>query len=123
MLSFFWAFVRKLKTCVREGNQAGFDKHLKTMNLEGKRDRSSVYINDEDSILLRDVELIRKRLVRWFYSLFNAKSLKLDLSIAKGLDQWPVKMPLGVEPTIQELTCAIRSCGERKGCQTGPSLR
>ena len=32
----FWDFVRKLKTRAREGDQAGFHKHLKTMNLEGK---------------------------------------------------------------------------------------
>ena len=41
VLSFFQDFVRKLGTRAREGDQAGFYKHLKTMNLEGKRDRSS----------------------------------------------------------------------------------
>ena len=55
VLSFFWAFVRKLETRVREGDQAGFYNHPKRMNLEGKRDRSSVYIKDEDDIILRDV--------------------------------------------------------------------
>ena len=38
VLSFFWDFVRKLETHTREGDQAGFYKHLKTMNLERKRD-------------------------------------------------------------------------------------
>ena len=61
VLSFFWDFVRKLTTRAREGGQAGFYKHLKTINLEGKRDHNSAYVNDEDSILLRDVELIRER--------------------------------------------------------------
>ena len=32
---FFWDFVRKLETRTREGDHAGFYKHLKTMNLEG----------------------------------------------------------------------------------------
>ena len=32
VLSFFWALVRNLETRVREGDQAGFDKHLKTTN-------------------------------------------------------------------------------------------
>ena len=36
VLSFFWEFVRKLKTRTREGDRAGFYKHLKTMNLYGK---------------------------------------------------------------------------------------
>ena len=33
VLSFFWDFVRKLETRPREGDQAGFYRHLKTMNL------------------------------------------------------------------------------------------
>ena len=61
VLSFLWDFVRKLKTRTREGNQTGFYKHLRMMNLEGKRDRSSAYVKGEDSVLLGDVELIRER--------------------------------------------------------------
>ena len=34
VLSFFWDFVRKLETRPREGDQAGFYKHLKMMNIE-----------------------------------------------------------------------------------------
>ena len=44
VLSFFQAHVRKLEASVREGDQVGFYEHLKTMNLEGKRDRSSQLI-------------------------------------------------------------------------------
>ena len=109
MLSFFWDFVRKLKIRTREGDQAGFYKHFKTMNLEGKRDRSSVYVKDENGVLLRDVELTRKLWVRWFHTLLNAKSPRLDPNIAEGLDQWPKNMRLGVQPTMQELKDAIRS--------------
>ena len=36
-------------------------KDLKTTSLEGKVERSSAYIKDEESILLRDVELIHER--------------------------------------------------------------
>ena len=116
VLSFFWDFVRKLETRTREGDEAGFYKHLKTMNLEGKRDRSSAYVEGVNGVLLRDVGLIRERWVRWFHTLFNAKSPRLDPNIAEGLDQWPENMPLGVQPTMQELTDAI------KGCRTGRSL-
>ena len=111
VLSFFWDFVRKLETRTREGDQASFYKHLKTMNLEGKRDRSTAY---ENGVLLRDVELIRERWVRWFHTLLNAKSPRLDPNIAEGLDQWPENMPLGVQPTLQELTDAIRSLANGK---------
>ena len=51
------------------------------MNLYGNRDRSSAFVKDEDSVLLKDVELIRERWIRWFHTLFNAKSPKLDPNI------------------------------------------
>ena len=114
VLSLFWEIVRKLETRTREGDQAGFYKHLKTMNLEGKRDRSSAYVKYENGVLLRDVELIRERWFRWFHTLLNANSPRLDLNIAEGLDQWPENMPLGVQPTIQEMSDAIRSLANGK---------
>ena len=118
VLSFFTNFVRKLETHAREGDQASFYKYLKTTKLEGKRDRSSAYVKGENGVLLRDVELIRERWVRWFHSLLNAKSPRLDPNIAEGLDQWPENMPLGVQPTMQELTDAIRSL--ENGKAVGP---
>ena len=48
VLSFFWGFVRKLETRTQEGDQAGFYKNLKTMNLKGKRDRSSACVKYEN---------------------------------------------------------------------------
>ena len=113
-LSFFWNFGRKLETRTREGDQAGFYKHLKTMNLEGKRDRGSAYVKVENGVLLRDVELLHERWVRWFHTLLNAKSPRFDPNIAGGLDQWPENMPLGAQPTMQELTDAIRSLANEK---------
>ena len=122
VLSFYWDVVRKLETRNRKGDQAGFYKHLETMDLERKRDRSSAYVKDENGVLLRDVKLIRERWVRWFHTLLNAKSPRLDPiiaeglgpNIAEGLGQWPENMPLGVQPTMQELTDAIRSLANGK---------
>ena len=114
MLSFLWDFVLKQEIRTREGDQTGFYKHVKTMNRERKRDRSSAYVKDENGVLLRDVELIRERWVRWFHTLLNAKSPRLDPNIAEGLDQWPENMPLGVQPTMQERTDAIRSLANGK---------
>ena len=82
VLSFFWDFVRKLETRTREGDQAGFYKHLTMMNLEGKRDRSSAYVKDKNGLLLGDAELIRERWVRWFHTILNAKSPRLDPNTA-----------------------------------------
>ena len=109
VLSFVWDLVRKLETRTQEGDQAGFYKHLKTMNLEGKRDSNSSYVKDGNGVLLTDVELNRERWVRWFHTLLNAKSPRLDPNIAEGLDQWPENIPLEVQPTMQELTDAIHS--------------
>ena len=118
VLSFFWDFVRKFETRTREGDQAEFYKHFKMMNLEGNRDRSSVYVKDENGVHLWDVELIRERWVRWFHTLLNVKSSRLGPNIAEGLDQWPENMPLGFQPTMQELTDAIRSLAN--GNAVGP---
>ena len=90
MLSFFWDFVRKLETRNREGDHAGFYKHLTMMNLEGKRYRSSAYVKDENGVLLRDVELIRERWVRWFHTLLNAPSHRgLTRTSQKALTSGP----------------------------------
>ena len=107
--SFFWAFVRKLQTRGRHGDQAGLYKHRKAMTLKGTQGSSLVYINDEDGILLSDVELIRERWVQWFHTLLNAKTPKLDPNIAEGLYQWPKHTPLEIQPTMQELAGTIRS--------------
>ena len=114
VLSCFWDFVRKLETRAREGDEAGFYKPLKTMNPEGKRDPSSAYVKDEDGVILRDAELIRKRWVQWIRTLLNAKSPKLRTNIAEGLDQLPEIMPLRIQPTMQELTGAMRALATGK---------
>ena len=41
-------------------------------------------------------------------------SPRLDPHIAEGLDQWPENIPLGVQPTMQELTDAIHSLANGK---------
>ena len=114
VLTFFWAHVRKLEAIVREGDHAGFYRRLKTMNTEGKRDYNSQFIKDEHGSLLRDVEVIRERWVRLFHTHLNTKSPKLDPNIAEGLEQWPENTTLGNQPTMQELTDAIRSLANGK---------
>ena len=67
---------------------------------------------------MRDVELFRERWIWWFYILLSAKSPRFDPNIAEGLDLWPENVPLGVQPTMQELTDAIRSLAN--GTSVGP---
>ena len=92
------------------------------VNLEGKRDRSSASIKDENGILMRDIELIREQRIRWFHTLLNAKLPKLDPNIAEDLDGWPENMPLGVQPMMQELTRAIRSLAKGTAVRPNGSL-
>ena len=61
-----------------------------------------------------DVKLVRERWVRWFHTLLNAKSPKLDPNIAEGVNQSPENMLLGVQPTMQELTDAARALANGK---------
>ena len=69
-----------------------------------------MYAKDENGVLLRDVQIILGRWIRWFRTLLNANSPRLDRTSQKALtDQWPEKMSLGVQPSMQELTHAIRS--------------
>ena len=118
VLSFFWASVRKLETRIREGDQMGLYKHLQADELEREvRPQLSAYIKDEGGIFLKDIERIRERWVRWFDTIFNAKSPKLDLSIAEGLDQ--CHKCLGHEAGAGRFHPLV---GERKDCRTGWSL-
>ena len=67
----FEEFVGQLEVRIKEGDQAGFYKHLKEMDLEGRRSCSVIYIKDEECILLQDIELIRDRWVQWFSTLLS----------------------------------------------------
>ena len=68
---FFEEYVSQIEGRIREGDQFGFYKHLKGMDVEEKRTFNSQYIRDEEGRLLRDIGLIRERWVRWFYKLLN----------------------------------------------------
>ena len=48
------------------------------------------------------------------HTYINAKSPRLDPNIAEDLDQWPENMPLGIQPTMQEVTDDIRSLADGK---------
>ena len=114
MLNLFWDVVRELETRIRQGDQTGFYKHLKTLNLGVRRDRSSAYIKDEDGILLKNVNLLHEQCVRWFHTLLNSKSPKLGPNIAKRFGQWPENMPLSDQPKMQELPGTIHSLANGK---------
>ena len=61
---FFEDYVRQLEGRIRERDHFGFYKHLKGLDVEGKRTFNSQYTKDEEGRLLRDNSLIRERWVR-----------------------------------------------------------
>ena len=111
---FFEDYASQLEGRIREGDQFGFCKHLKGMDVEGKRTFNSQYIKDEEGRLLRDNALIRERWGRWFHKLLNTKSPTLDPSIVDELKQWPPFRPLNDVPSRHEVEEAIRAFANRK---------
>ena len=61
---FFEEFVSQLEVRIKDGDQGGFYKHLKGMDLEGRISCSVQYIKDEEGRLLRDMEHNRDRWVQ-----------------------------------------------------------
>ena len=96
---FFEYYVSQVGGRIREGDQFGFYKHLKGMDVEGERTFNSQYIKDEDGRLLRDNALIRERWVRYFHKLLNPKLPTLDPSIVDEVKQWPPCRPLDDVPS------------------------
>ena len=119
---FFEQYVSQLEGRIRGGDQFRFYKHLKGMDVEGKRTFNSQYIRDEEGRLLRDIELIRERWVRWLHKLLNTKSPTLDPTITDELKVWPLCSPLDDVPSRYEVEEAIRAMANRKLSLMGSRL-
>ena len=98
--------------CLR--NQRGFFQQLKSLSPEDTRKVNLQYIRDEEGEILRDPGFVLGRWAWFFGALLNAISDKLRLNIIEGLPQWPVTHNLGVEPTENEVTEALRSMANAK---------
>ncbi|CAB1115840.1 unnamed protein product [Ectocarpus sp. CCAP 1310/34] len=106
--TFFEGYVRQLEKKSREGDQAGFYRHLKMIDVEGKRSFTSQNIKDEDGKVLRDPTFIRQRWARWFHKLLNTKSPTIDLHAADKVKRWPTCVPLDHIPSLLEVEEAVR---------------
>ncbi|CAB1109975.1 unnamed protein product [Ectocarpus sp. CCAP 1310/34] len=143
--TFFDGYVRQLEKKNREGDQAGFYRHLKMIDVEGKRSFTSQNIKDEDGKVLRDpthlkmidVEgersftsqnikdedgkvlqdptFVRHRWARWFHKILNTKSPTIDLHAADKVKRWPTCVPLDDIPSLLEVEEAVREMAIRKG--------
>ena len=79
------------------------------MQLEETEKVESQCVRDEGGRLLRDKRRVRERLVLLFRSLLNSKSDMLDPDIPKRLPQQPIASALGMEPTEEEITTAMKT--------------
>ena len=82
---FFEEFISQVEVRIKDGDQAGFHKHLKGMDLEGRRLCSVQHIKDEKGRQIRDMGPIRGQWVQWFSTLINTMSPALDLNIVEEL--------------------------------------
>ncbi|CAB1101716.1 unnamed protein product [Ectocarpus sp. CCAP 1310/34] len=101
--TFFEGCLRQLEKKSREGDQAGFYRHRKMIDVEGKRSFTSQNIKDEDGKVLRDPTFIRQRWARWFHKLLNTKSPTIDLHAADKVKRWSTCVPLDDIPSLLEV--------------------
>ena len=111
---FFERHVVELEKQLHVGDQHGFFQHIKSVQLKETKKVESHCVRDEEGRLLRDKKHIRKRWVRIFRSLLNAKFDMLDPDIPKRLPQHPVASALGIEPTEEEITTAMKAMADVK---------
>lgn len=100
--------VRKLEKCIQDGDQLGFCKYLKGMDVEGKI-CSSQCTRDDNGEMLKYVELIQARWVQWFYTLLNPMSPNLNISVIDDLPTRPIYEWLGCVPSMYETEEAVKS--------------
>ena len=111
--------VVELEQQLRMGDQSTFFQNIKSVKLEETKKVESRCVRDEGEKLLRDKGRIRERWVRFFRSLLNAKSNMLDPYMRKRLPQHPVASALGIEPTEEEISTAMKVMANTKA--VGPN--
>ena len=115
IVRFFERHVVESEKQLRIGDQNGFFQNIKSVQLKETKKVESQRVRDEEGRLLRDKGCIRERRVRLLRSLLNAKkSNKIDPYIPKRLPQHPVASALGIEPTEEEITTAIKAMSNAK---------
>ena len=114
VVRFFERHVVELEKQLRVVDQHGFFQSIKPVQLEETNKVKPHCVRDEEGRMLRDKGRIRKRWVRFFRSLLNAKSDMLDPDIPKRLPQHPGASALGIEPTEEEITTAIKAMSNVK---------
>ena len=111
---FFERHVVELEKQLRMGDQHGFFRNIKSVQLEETKKVESQCVLDEERRLLRDKGRIRERWVRFFRSLLDSKFGILVPDIPKRLPQHPVASALGIEPMEEEIAPAMKAMANAK---------
>ena len=108
-------YVTRLEAMHEDRDLRGLYKHLKkSVGLGGRQSGGKQYIKDENGVLLREKAEILQRWARFFGTLLNTKSPKLNPAIIEEVQQRPAaptirdSVPLGSAPTLEETRRAIR---------------
>ena len=114
VVRFFERYVVEWEKQLRRGDQHELFQSIKSVQLEVTEKVESQCIRDEGWRLLRDKGRIRERWVRFFRSLLNDKSDMLDPDIPERLPQHPVASILGIDPTEENISTAMKSMANAK---------
>ena len=82
--------------------------------MEGTVVEGEQYIKDENGVLLRGKGESHDRWARFFHTLLNTKSSKLDHNLKDQFPKRPVALSLGDPPAMIEMTAAIKSKANEK---------
>ena len=108
-------YVARLEAMYEDRDLRGLYKPLKkSVGLGGRQSGGQQYTKDENGVLLRDKAEILQRWARFFDTLLNTKSPKLNPDIIEEMQQRLAApttrdtVPLGSAPTLEETRRAIR---------------
>ena len=108
-------YVTKLEAMYEDRDLRGLYEHLKkSVGLGGRQSGGQQYIKNDNCVLLRDKAEIRQRWARFFSTLLNTKSPKLNPAIIEEMQQRSAapttgdSAPLGSAPTLEETRQEIR---------------
>ena len=101
---FFELHVIELDKQLGMGDQHRFFQNIKSVTLEATKKVESQCVRDGRGRLLRDKGRIHERWVRFFRSLLNAKSDKLDSDISEGYRSNQSRAPAGSSSRKRRLT-------------------
>ena len=102
-------YVTRLEAMCEEHDMRGLYKHLKkSVGLGGRQLGEQQYVKDENGFLLKDKGEILQRWARFFSTLLNTKSPKLNPAMIEEVQQQPAApttgdwVPLGSVPTLEK---------------------